>query len=119
MKRLLKSFLHAFRGLWFVIKNERNIQIHFIIAIVVIILALYLRISLLELILLIIIILFVIIAEFINTIVELIIDYVSPHFNQKSRIIKDLAAGMVLIISIGSVVIGLLIFYPHIKSLIK
>ena len=54
-------------------------------------------------------------AELLNTIIELIIDYVNPHFNQRAKIIKDLAAGVVLIVALTAAVIGILIFYPHFK----
>jgi diacylglycerol kinase len=119
MKRLVKSFLHALRGLYFALRYEKNIQIHMVVALTIILLALFLKVTLLELTILIIIILCVFVAEFLNTIIEMVIDYISPHFSQRVRIIKDLSAGTVLMVAAGAVLIGILIFYPHLKLLIK
>lgn len=119
MHRLIKSIFHALRGLWFALRHEKNIQIHFLVALLVILLGIFFRLDIIEFIILISAILFVFVAELINTIVELIIDYINPHFNQRARIIKDLSAGTVLVVACGAILIGFLIFYPHIMMLIK
>jgi diacylglycerol kinase len=114
MQRLIKSFYHAMRGLWFAIVHERNLQIDIAVAVLVIVLALVLKVSFFEFILLIGVIFLVFVAELLNTIIELIIDYVCPQYSQKVRIIKDLASGTVLIAAIGAIIVGIMIFYPHI-----
>lgn len=119
MRRLIKSIFHALRGLWFVLRHETNVQIHFFAAFVVILLAMLLKLDVMEFIILIAAILFVFVAELLNTIVELIMDYINPHFNQRARIIKDLSAGTVLLVVFGAILIGFLVFYPHIVALIN
>jgi len=118
MRRLIKSFFHAFRGLFFILRYEKNLQIHLAMAAIVIILAFISHLSLIEFSMLILAIFLVIIAELFNTVVELVIDYINPHFNQKARLIKDLSAGTVLVAALCSVIAGCLIFYPHIKNLL-
>ena len=117
MKRLAKSFIHAVKGLCFAIRYEKNLKIHLVVAFLAIVLAFIFKLNISEFIILIIIILLVFIAELLNTIVELIIDYINPHFNQRAKIIKDLSAGVVLIVAINAVVIGIILFYPHLVVL--
>ena len=52
--------------------------------------------------------------ELINTLVEMIIDLVSPKYNELAGMIKDVAAGAVLVISITALIIGIAIFLPKI-----
>lgn len=60
----------------------------------------------------------VIMAEAFNTAIENLTDLVSPDFHPLAGKTKDLAAGAVLIFSIGAVIVGLLIFLPKITKLI-
>lgn len=119
MRRLINSIFHALRGLWFALRHEKNVQIHFVLALVVLLLALLLKLDIIEFIILIAVIIFVFVTELLNTIVELVIDYINPHFNQRARIIKDLSAGTVLLVALGAILVGFLLFYPHLIMLIK
>ena len=47
MKRLINSFKHAIRGLYFVATREKNMQLHILIAFLVLILAFILKLNLL------------------------------------------------------------------------
>jgi diacylglycerol kinase len=38
---------------------------------------------------------------------------VSPEFNLKAKVVKDLAAGAVLVASLVAVVVGLIVFLPR------
>jgi diacylglycerol kinase (ATP) len=53
-------------------------------------------------------------AEALNTAFEFLTDVASPEFHPLAGKAKDVAAGAVLISAGGSVVIGLLVFGPHI-----
>ena len=52
--------------------------------------------------------------ELINSQIEKFLDLIQPEHHPRVKIIKDFSAGAVLLSAIGSVVIGLLIFWPHI-----
>lgn len=54
--------------------------------------------------------------ELFNTGIEHFLDLFHPETNEKVKIIKDLIAGGVAIISIGSAIIGGIIFIPKIIS---
>jgi diacylglycerol kinase len=56
--------------------------------------------------------------ELINTAIEKMADFVEPNFNPKIGIIKDIAAGAVLMAAILSVVVGFIIYRAYILELI-
>jgi diacylglycerol kinase len=41
------------------------------------------------------------------------VDFISPEFDSRAGTIKDLAAAAVLFAALAAVVIGVLIFWPH------
>lgn len=103
---------YAINGIAEAIKRERNFRIHLWIALIVVIAGIYVRLSSLEWIFIIIAIHMVLITELINSVIERIIDYLRPEYHPKAKIIKDVAAGIVLLSAITSVIIGVLIFWP-------
>ncbi|MPW27037.1 diacylglycerol kinase family protein [Alkalibaculum sp. M08DMB] len=114
MKKLVDSFKFAFQGILYSFNTQRNIRIHFFIAIIVLILGIYVRLSHIEWILLLLTISIVVTSEMINTSIEKTIDLVTEEYKILAKIGKDVAAGAVLISSILSVIIGVLIFYNKI-----
>lgn len=58
-------------------------------------------------------------AELFNSAVEQIIDYIKPEMHPKAKIIKDVAAGAVLVTAIIALIIGVIIFLPKIIYLIS
>ncbi|MEK7559364.1 MAG: diacylglycerol kinase family protein, partial [Patescibacteria group bacterium] len=111
---ILQSFKFAMTGVKIAIKENRNMKIHFVIAIFVVIFALFLQMSRLEIAIICIIIILVFSAEMINTAIEEVINLVTKEYREEARIAKDVSAGMVFIVAAGSIAVGLLIFLPHI-----
>ena len=74
----VEAFQHAFAGLWYVLRTQRNAWIHAIATIGVILLGLWLQIEWRDWALLILAILVVWLAEIINTALEAITDLASP-----------------------------------------
>jgi len=114
LKKLAKSFRYAFRGFWYVFKNEQNIRIHVITSLLVVALMIYFQVALWQAIILFIMIIMVIILELINTIFEKMVDILQPRIHHYAEVIKDVMAATVLVTSIGAVVVGILIFAPYI-----
>ena len=56
----------------------------------------------------------VIAGEIFNTSIETIVDMVSPQKNEKAKLVKDISAAAVLVLAIGALIIGLIIFIPKI-----
>jgi len=57
--------------------------------------------------------------EMINTAIEEVVDLVTKDYREEAKYAKDVSAGMVLIVAIGSFVVGLYIFLPHVLTFLK
>lgn len=108
----IQAFRHAFRGLFYVMKTQRNVWIHTSVTIAVFILGVWLNISLTEWAILVLTIALVFMAEFINTSIEAVVDLASPNKHPLAKIGKDVGAAAVLVAAIASVLVGLLILGP-------
>jgi diacylglycerol kinase (ATP) len=113
---VLQSFNFAFEGIIHVLRTQRNMRIHFMIAAGVLIAALIVGVSRLELVILLMAISFVLIAEMINSALEAGIDVATTSFDPLAKLAKDIAAGAVLIATINAVAVGYLIFVDRIKD---
>jgi diacylglycerol kinase (ATP) len=109
---LLKSFRFAFEGLRAAIARGRNFRIQIAAGLMACILGVILRLSSSEWLDLVIIIALVLILELVNTSIEALVDLVSPEIREKAKLAKDAAAAAVLVTSIGSIIIGILLFLP-------
>jgi len=119
IKRLRKSFGYAFKGIDDVIEHEPNMKIHVVVAILVVIMAIILKVSIIEWIILVLLIGAVLAAETINTTIENLVDMYTKEYDEKAKVVKDTAAGTVLILAITSAIIGLIIFVPKIICLLE
>lgn len=111
---LVKSFGYALQGIVHAVRENRNLKIHIVTAVIVFFLALFLRVARNEVIDLLVMIILVISAEMINTSVEEMTDLIVSEHRQEAKAAKDVAAGMVLVVSIGAALVGLYIFVPYI-----
>ena len=116
-KKLSNSFKFAFKGIGSSIKSERNMKIHFTMMILVVLAGIILNISMWEWITCFILFGLVISLEMVNTAIEIVVDLVSPTFNDRAGRAKDIAAGAVLVNAIVAFIIGLLIFLPKVLDL--
>lgn len=113
-----QSLGFAINGIKIATKYNRNIRIHFIIAILVFLSCFILKMPLSDVAIIGMIILLVISVEIINTAIEEIVDLVTKDYKEEAKIAKDVSAGMVLIVSVGSVAVGILVFAPHVLKFI-
>ena len=111
-----RSVYIAFRGLIEAGRAERNLRLQLIIAILVVCLAAVCRLTRNEWGLIVVCITLVISAELINTAIEAFVDLVQPELDESARRAKDFAAAAVLITSIGAVILGAIIFAPHLAN---
>ena len=114
---LRSSFRYAFAGLWWALATQRNMRIHVAIGSAAFVLGLLLRLSTTELALVALTATVVLAAEMLNTVVEAAVDLASPAYHPLAKVAKDVAAGTVLVTSLGAIAVGLLIFLPHLLSL--
>ena len=113
---VLQSFNFAFEGIIHVLRTQRNMRIHFAIAVAVLIAALAVGVRRLELVALLLAISFVLIAEMLNTALETGIDVSTTSFDPLAKLAKDIAAGAVLIATVNAVAVGYLVFVERIKD---
>lgn len=118
VSRLISSLQYAARGIVFLLRSEQNARIHAIITVSVGILAYILEVTRLEAAVLFIAIILVFAIEIINTAIEKIFDVCHPEDHNLIRGVKDAMAGAVMISAIIAVVVGFLVFLPHIEKLI-
>lgn len=106
------------KGIFTAIRTQHNIWVQITVAILVVIAGLWLDISIAEWLFIIFAIGFVLSAEIFNSAIEMLVDLVTPEYNQKAGLIKDMAAGAVLIAAITAAIIGLLVFIPRILRML-
>ncbi len=104
------SFNAAVEGFIYVLRTERNMRAHFLIALFFLLLGIYLNFSAVEVMILAITITLVLIVEMINTAIELTIDMIKTEIHPAARIIKDVSAGAVLLSSINATIVGYILF---------
>ncbi len=109
----LRSFRYAVNGLRLLLRHEHNSRVHLGAAIMVIALGSIRRVTACEWRWLILAILLVWTAEAFNSAIEWLCDLVSPGFHPLVKRIKDVAAGAVLMSSIGAAAIGVTVFWPY------
>ena len=114
--RILDSFNFALEGIIHVLRTQRNMRIHFAVAIIVLVVAVISNVTKLELIALLISITFVLIAEMINSAIEAAIDVATSSFDPLAKLAKDIAAGAVLIASINAIAVGYLVFSGQVNE---
>jgi diacylglycerol kinase (ATP) len=115
-RTIIDSFRHAFAGLWHALRTQRNTRIHLVIAAIVVALGLWLQISFAEWAVLVLTIGFVLVSEMLNTMAESLVDLITPDYHPHAKIVKDVAAGAVLLGAIIAVLVGLLILGPPLWS---
>jgi diacylglycerol kinase (ATP) len=108
----LKSFSHAIAGIRLILVSQHNAWIHLFVAAVVVAMGFVFHISPIQWCALILAIVGVWTAEALNTAMELLCDFASPEFHPLIKNCKDVAAGAVLIASIGAAIVGLIVFVP-------
>ena len=113
-----KSVLFAVNGIAYGISKERNIKIQIIIGLFVILISILLKIPQTDFIIILLVSFLVIILELVNTGIDKLIDKLSPGFDKDYGKIKDIMAGVVLLAVILSVIVGFLILFNPIISVI-
>lgn len=108
---LIKSFNYAVEGIVYVLRTQRNMRLHFVIAVIVLLTALFIDLERWEFLILFLSIAFVMVAELLNTAIEATIDVVTTTYDPLAKIAKDVAASAVLVAGVNALIVGYLIFF--------
>ena len=114
LRKRSESFGYAFAGIVRFFRTEHNAWLHLVATLSVIVLGIVYHVTPIETAFLVFAIGFVWVAELFNTCIEKIMDFISTEKHPTIKIIKDMAAGAVLLAAITALIIGFAIFIPKI-----
>lgn len=117
VRLIIDSFNYAVSGIITAIKTEKSMRVHYSIAVIVLLSSLFFDFNRTEFLLLLFAVSLVVISEMINTAIERTIDLITKEFHPLARLVKDVAAGAVLIATINSLIVGYLLFFERLTSL--
>ena len=104
-----RSFEHAYRGMIYAVRTQRNMRFHVVVAVVVLVASLLVGVRKLELAVLVLTILLVFVTELFNTAMEFVVDLATREYHPLAKLAKDVSAGAVLVSSVGAVLVGYLV----------
>jgi diacylglycerol kinase (ATP) len=113
LRKWVDSANNAIEGILHAARTQRHLRYHLTTAVLVLVLSYMLGVVRTDFLIIAIITILVLLAEMLNTAIELLVDVISPNYSEKARIIKDVAAGAVLITAFGAVVIGYIVLFPY------
>ena len=116
LRKWIESANYAIEGILHAAKTERHLRYHFYAAVLILLLSLILGITRSEFIAIAIVAIIVLSVEMLNTAIEATVDIIFKEYDNRAKIIKDIAAGAVLTASIGAAVVGYIIFLPYLKN---
>ncbi|MCI1985511.1 MAG: diacylglycerol kinase [Lactobacillus sp.] len=118
-RHFLASLRHALDGLRAVTHHEGNFRRELMAALVVLAAGWYFQVTRFDWVLIVVAICLVFLFELANTIVEALVDLVvGPHYDPQAKLIKDMAAGAVLLAAVIALACGVYVFGPHVWALI-
>jgi len=111
----LQALGHALEGIGQLLIRERNMRFHILAAVVVLAVGLYVNLGRSDWLWISVAVFTVIMAEFVNTMVEAIVDLiVGETYHPLAKVAKDVASGAVLAAVAFAIVVGVLIFQPYV-----
>lgn len=119
LRKWVESANYAIEGILHAAKTERHLRYHFYAAVLILLLSLILGITRSEFIAIAIVAIIVLSVEMLNTAIEATVDIIFKEYDNRAKIIKDIAAGAVLTASIGAAVVGYIIFLPYLKNIFE
>lgn len=117
VRKLIESFNYAISGVIYTLKTQRNMKIHFGVAILVLAVSLFMDLSRFELLLLFFTISLVLVTEMINTSLEAAIDLITESYHPLAKTAKNVAAGAVLISALNAIIVAYLLFFDRLYPL--
>src|SRR5512139_1938968 len=119
VRKLIESANNAIEGILYAARTQRHVKYHLTAAAVVLVVSYAFGVERTDFLIISIAITLVLLSEMLNTAIEHIVDMVSPEYSEKARIVKDVAAGAVLITAFGAVVVGYIVLFPYLSELFE
>ena len=115
---MIKSLKNAWFGLRYTWATQRNLRVQLVILVLVIIAGFVAGISPIEWIFVLSAGFMVLGAEVANTSIERLVDLIEPKRNINCKLVKDITAGLVMIVCIYAAIVGGIIFIPKLIALL-
>lgn len=119
VKKWIKSANFAIEGILHAARTQRHLRYHFYSAGIVLLISYALGVTRIEFLIISISVIAVLLSEMFNTAIENLVDIISPEHSEKAKVVKDIAAGAVLVTTLGVAVIGYIILFPYIKKIFE
>jgi diacylglycerol kinase len=119
MKRIIRSFGHAVRGLLHCIQKEKNFQIQLGCGCIAISAGIFFHLTGMEWCIVLLCITMVLSMEMLNTAIEHICNIIQKEYHPAIGILKDISAGAVLVSACSTLICSGLIFIPKILLFIS
>lgn len=113
---LIESFKIASTGIYYLFLYHRNMRLIFMLGIAAFLLGIAFELKGIELVILCITITLVFMAEIFNTAIEMLMNMLTTKYHIRIKLVKDIAAGVVLLTSLNSLAVGYMLF---IRKLIR
>lgn len=112
-RKFIQSLSFALNGVFFAYRTESHMRVHIVCALLAVLASAALKVTAVEFLIISFAISLVLVAEMINTVFEVLIDFLKGQRRSVSiRVLKDIAAGGVLIAAINSLVVAAFILLP-------
>lgn len=108
-----KSLLNSIQGVVWMLKSERNFQLEILGLIVNLFLIVFLKLNATDTALILIVSFSVLSLEILNTAAEKICDIIQPEFDERIKIIKDISAGAVVLMTFAAICTGILVYWKY------
>lgn len=113
LQQRIRSFGFAIAGIIAFLRSEPHARIHAVATVIVIAAGCWYRLPGSQWIALLLVIGLVWVTEMFNTVIEKIMDHLSPEYHPAVKWIKDVAAGAVLVAAVIALITGCIIFIPY------
>lgn len=116
-RNFVESLTYAVSGILYALRTQPNMRIHAVTALLVLLLGSVLGLTRIEMALLALTVASVVAAEMVNTAIESAVDLVTQEYAPLAMIAKNVAAGAVLVTSLGAVSVGYFLFFHRLSRL--
>lgn len=113
------SIKNAYKGMKWALRTQQNYRIHLFLSFIALLLCFVLSVSYTEFLVILMLIFIGVMVECMNTAIELTTDAIDKNWREDIGLAKDVAAGAMLLFSLGAAIISGIIFLPKILLLIS
>ncbi len=107
---LVESFKLAFAGVYYLFLYHRNMRIIFMLGFMAMLMGRLFQLKGLELAALCITVMLVFMAEMFNTAIEMLMNIVTVKYHVRIKLVKDIAAAVVLLAALNALAVGYVLF---------